>query len=295
MHRRSAIAVAIAVVALSSIPSRAAAGPWVPEVGHGYAKLWMKWLYGYGFNDGTQTHTDFGGYNELFLATYGEVGLVHEDEIGLAAVWHTDLLRTFYLRDQRTNELGIHVAPGDPAVGLRLRFLKLDRFRMAFQSMIRAPLASGDEVQPVYSTDPPHEEIGRLRVGTGSWDFPLELSLGYGFDSGFYLAGSGGYMIRSEGYDHVVTWTAEGGMSTSSGFGIRGRFTGFHSIGNGSAPGHLSPSGQGNGTTYVGFAIETDWQFVERWYVGVAFEGGFFLVRRQTGGPVVDLYLATRF
>ncbi len=161
--------------------------------------------------------------------------------------------------------------------------------------MVRAPLATGDEVQPVYSTDTGNPEIGQLRLGSGSWDFPLELSLGYGFDNGFYLAGSGGYMIRSEDYDHVVLWTAEGGMSFPSGFGLRGRFTGFHSIGNGSTPGHTSPSGQGNGTTYVGFAIETDWQFVDNWYVGVAFEGGFFLVRRQAGGPVIDLYVATRF
>jgi hypothetical protein len=44
VQRRSAIVVV--VMALLSVPSQAEAGPWVPEVGHGYAKLWMKWLYG---------------------------------------------------------------------------------------------------------------------------------------------------------------------------------------------------------------------------------------------------------
>ncbi len=295
MPKRSTLAIAVIAATLLLTPDSAAAGPWVPAPGEGYAKLWLKWLYGFGFADGDGFRFDFGGYNELFLATYGEVGLIQEDEIGLAVVWQTDLMRTFYLRDQRADQLHAHVAPGDPAAGLRLRFLKIDRFRMAFQAMVRAPLASGAEVQPVYSTEPPHAEIGRLRVGTGSWDFPLELSIGYGFDSGFYLAGSGGYMIRSESYDHVLLWTAEGGVTTASGFGIRGRLTGFHSIGNGSAPRALSPSGQGNGTTYVGFAVETDWQVVPHWYVGLAFEGAFFLVRRQSGGPVIDLYVATRF
>jgi hypothetical protein len=105
-------------------PSAASAGPWVPEPGEGYAKLWVKWLYGFGLRDGDGTYYELGTYNELFVSTYGEVGLVRN----LAMYWHTDLLRTFYLEDLTTGSPDVHAGPGDPALGFRYELVSAGRF-----------------------------------------------------------------------------------------------------------------------------------------------------------------------
>jgi hypothetical protein len=271
-------------------PSAASAGPWVPEPGEGYAKLWVKWLYGFGLRDGDGTYYELGTYNELFVSTYGEVGLVRN----LAMYWHTDLLRTFYLEDLTTGSPDVHAGPGDPALGFRYQLVSAGRFVSAIEAFTRAPLASGDPVQPVLSREEGNPQIGELRIGAGAWDVGGGVSVGYGWDR-FYAAASGAVIYRSEGYDDVITWTAEGGYNGGNGFAIRARLTGFHSLGNGSAPYPLSPSGQGNGTNYVGFAIETDWELWPTTFVGVTFEGGIAAIRRQTGGPVIDVYVAKKF
>ncbi|MCA9583096.1 MAG: hypothetical protein KC416_14960, partial [Myxococcales bacterium] len=71
------------------------------------------------------------------------------------------------------------------------------------------------------------------------------------------------------------------------------RVTSLSPLKNGSARRDESPSGIGNGTSYIGFAMEFDYEFVERWYIGMTFEGGVANIRRQTGGPVLTAYLAT--
>lgn len=75
----------------------------------------------------------------------------------------------------------------------------------------------------------------------------------------------------------------------------RARVTGHYALGNGDAPPDETPSGLGNGTSYTGAALEGDYRIGDRWFVGLSLEGGLFLIQRQTGGPVVSVYLATKF
>lgn len=289
MHR---IAAALALVVL--VPaSEAAAGPWAPEPGHGYAKLWLRYLYGFDYRAGDGTTYGYGAYHEASLSVYAELGLVET----LGFVLHSDILRTFHLEDPRDGHYESHVTVGDPLVALRWQFLSLDRFVMAVEAGVRAPFARPGPVQIVYGTDEGNPAVGALRVGTGVWDVPVSVGAGYGWDA-FYLAGSAGYVLRTDGFEHVVTWTLEGGASLrDEGLGVRGRVVGYHSIGVAFDPAAArteSPSGINNGTSYVGFAVEGDYQFAPSWFVGASIEGGFGIAR-QTQGPVVTVYAATRF
>ncbi|MEM9069902.1 MAG: hypothetical protein AAGE52_15425 [Myxococcota bacterium] len=271
-------------------PSTALAGPWTPEPGHGFAKLWTKWLLGHGYVDGNGNRTNYGNYHEFFVATYGDIGIVD----GLAAFWHTDLLRVFTLQDPRTGERQAHVAPGDPALGLRWRFLQVDRFVMSVEGSVRAPLARSRPVQNVYARSDPHEQLGELRVGAGVWNVDGRLSLGYGFDR-VYLAASGGYQWRGEGFDDRITWSAEVGGNFTDRWGGRARASGAHSLDEDGAPRGNSPSGIGNGVSWAGFALEVDYRLRDGWYLGLTLEGGLSGLRRQTGGPVTSLWVATQY
>jgi len=288
---RACVLATVMSILLLGVPGHALAGPWTPEPGHGYAKLWAKWLPGSGYHTGSGETVPYGAYHEFAVATYGEVGVAE----GLALFWHTDVLRLFSLTDPRTDEAQSHVAPGDPAVGLRYRFLSTGRFVMAGEASVRAPLASGDPVQEVASTDAGMPVVGELRVGSGVWDFSGALSAGYGWNH-FYLAGGGGYVARTGGFDHAITWSLEGGTSLSDvPLAFRLRLSGLHPIDTGNAPRDESPSGIGNGTQYAGFAVEADWEFIPNAWLGLTFEGGLFGIRRQTGGPVLVLYGAMKF
>jgi hypothetical protein len=109
------------------------------------------------------------------------------------------------------------------------------------------------------------------------------------------VAAGAGWVARTGGYDHALVWTAELGGTFSETLSGRIRLSGYHSIRTGDDPRDESPSGIGNGTSYTGVAIEGEWQFTERWYLGLTLEGGALGVRRQTGGPVISPFLATRF
>ncbi len=279
---------------VSSMPSPACASPWSPAPGHGYAKLWLKWLYGFGYHEADGKTTNYGAYNELFLNGYAELGLVP----GLAATLHFPFAEFFTLEDTRNRDKQRHITVGDPALGARYQVLSLGRFAASLEAFARAPLAPAGVKQAVYSKDDggsgDKERIGGLRIGTGVWDAYSGVALGYGWDR-IYLAGSGGYTVRTGGYHDVANWTAEVGGSYSKKWQGRMRITGFHSLDNGTAPRHNSPSGIGNGTTYLGFAIETEYQIKRRWYLGLALQGGGGLISRQTGGPVTDFYVATNW
>lgn len=292
MRRSSVVALLAAALVLGGA-SRASAGPWAPDQGSGYVKLWLKYLYGFWFNDPDGNVLNYGAYHEVHLSTYAEVGLV--DRVGL--VLHAPVVRTFHLEDPRDGNYTSHVSPGDPTVSLRWQLLSLGRLAGSIEGGVRMPFARPGPVQPLVSTDEGNPEIGALQIGTGVWDFPLVAAVGYGFD-GFYLAGSGGYVMRTSGYDHQIVWSAEGGWNIDSQWAARARVTGVHSIDvwfDDEAPGHLSPSGIGNGTGYIGVAAEVDFQFQPQWYVGMTVEGGLGFLSRQTGGPVITLYLANRF
>lgn len=283
------------MAATLAVPRSAAAGAWSPEPGHGYVKLWFKYLYGFDYAAGDGNIYGYGQYHEAFLAAYAEMGLVDR----VALVLHSDLVRTFHLEDPREGQgVQSHFTPGDPYLGARVQFLQVDRLAMSAEVGVRAPFARPGAVQTLYSTDDGNPAVGALMTGTGVWDVPLTLSVGYGFDD-WYLSGSAGYVMRTEGFDHALTWSVEGGANLrEEGFGFRGRVVGYHSLDvffDEGAERTDSPSGINNGTSYLGFAVEGDVQVEPGWFVGATVEGGLGLLIRQTGGPVVTGYVANRF
>lgn len=291
--RALALAVLLALAPNALLPDRAAAGPWAPDQGHGYTKLWLKYLFGYGYFDGQGAFHEYGFYQELFLSAYAEVGVIDR----VALILHAPVLQSFHLEDPRDGSWESHVGPGDPTLSVRWQFLQAERFAMGAELGVRAPFARPGRVQPVYSREEGNRRLGALEIGTGVWDFPLTIAAGYGADD-FYLAGSVGWMMRTDGFDHVFLWSLEGGTTVEGRVGIRGRVVGYHSVPvyfDPGAPRHESPSGIGNGTSYIGFAIEVDWQVEPNWFVGFTGEGGLGYLVRQTGGPVLTLYVARRF
>lgn len=285
---------AAVTVALSLFAAPAEASPWAPEQGHGYAKIWMKYLLGFGFVDSEGNTSDYANYHELFVASYGQVGL----GAGFAFWWQSDLVRTFYLRDPVDSRRRAHVASGDPAIGASWQFVARDRLAMSLSFGVRAPLAEANPVQTVYSRSPndagEFEALGELQLGEGAWSTSTKLELGYAFDT-WYLAGSLGYAIRNRGYDDRFTWSLEAGLNFRPKLRGRIRVSGAHSLRFGTAERVNSPSGLGNGVSWAGVSLEGEYEFVDDSFVGVSLEGGLGFLRSQTAGPVISLYLANQF
>ncbi|MCB9610945.1 MAG: hypothetical protein H6721_02780 [Sandaracinus sp.] len=287
---KRSFAVILLVVSFAMPTSRASAGAWVPAPGHGYAKLWAKYLWGWGFVDGAGDMRGYESYHELFFATYGDVGVAPR----LAVFWHSDLLRTYHLGDARDGSVERHVAPGDPQVGLRLSLLQRDRLALAVEGAVRAPFARGGPQQTVYASKDPNEPIGELRVGSGVWEVEGRVAFGYAFDH-VYLAFATGYQWRGEGFDDRLLWSAEVGWSFTDAWASRVRASGAHSFRFESQPRASSPSGAGNGSSWAGLAWELERKIVDRWYASFVLEGGLFGLRRLSGGPVLSLGVATQF
>ncbi|MBX3251022.1 MAG: hypothetical protein KF901_27845 [Myxococcales bacterium] len=278
------------LLAAAASPSVARAGAWVPEPGHGYVKLWTKYLWGFSYIDGAGDSSRLGRYHELFVSTYGDVGVGPR----LALYWHADLLRTFYLGDPSDGSVSRHAAPGDPQVGARLRLWRSERGSLAAALGVRAPFARGDVVAPVRAYRAPHDELGGLRVGSGVWELEGRVAFGYAFDA-VYVAFSAGYQWRASSFDDRLLWSAEVGGSFARRWGWRARASGAHSLPTGDAPRAESPSGMGNGSSWAGLALELDRRLVREWYLGAVIEGGLFHLRRLSGGPVVSLAVSTQF
>ncbi len=280
------------LLSTSLVAPDADAGAWLPSPGHGYLKLWLKYLPGFWYNDGQGNRWDYGAYHELFANAYTEVGLVD----GLAFWVHAPLVQAFGLEDTRARAMQWHVTPGDPTMGLRLRVAHTGRASIALDASVRAPVARAGVVQPVYAAaGPEHQQVGALRIGNGATDVGLSLSIGYAKNN-WYVSGTVGAVYRSNNFDPAGTVLLEGGGRVARDrVGIRGRLTGFLSLPVGTAPRHESPSGMGNGSRYWGFALEADVRVAARWDVGLTIEGGAGPLVRQTGGPVLSLYAATTF
>lgn len=296
-HPRLSSLLVLVTLSLCLLPSTALAGPWTPAPAEGYAKVWVKWLPGFGYHPGNASvrnqlgnAVDYGAYHEVFLAAYGEVGLAD----GLALFVHSDLARAFWLEDPRSGEIEQHIAPGDPALGMKLKLFKSGRFIWSLEGSARFPLATSIEVQEVFATDDAHTRIGALRVGSGVFDFAAQTSFGYGWDT-VYAAASAGWLARTGGYDHALLFQLEAGMRFSERWQGRGRVTGHYAIRTGNNPRDDSPSGIGNGTSYTGLALEADYEWTKHWYIGTVLEGGLLGVVRQTGGPVISVYVAHKF
>lgn len=290
MKRLALVLLLLLGASLAMPTSQASAGAWVPAPGHGYAKLWAKYLWGWGFVDGAGDMRGYESYHELFFATYGDVGVAPR----LAVFWHSDLLRTYHLGDARDGSVERHVAPGDPQVGLRLSLLQRDRLALAVEGAVRAPFARGGAQQTVYASKDPHEPIGELRVGSGVWEVEGRVAFGYAFDH-VYLAVATGYQWRGEGFDDRLLWSAEVGWSFTDAWASRVRASGAHSFRFESEPRASSPSGAGNGSSWAGLAWELERKIVDRWYASFVLEGGLFGLRRLSGGPVLSLGVATQF
>lgn len=285
----SATLASLASLALLALtPTSAAAGAWVPAPATGYVKLWTKWLHGIGYHDRDDETIDYGTYNELFVATYGEVGVVDR----LAATWSIDLLRSAWLEDPRTGDSQGHQSIGDPRLGLRYALLREGRLAVATDLSVLAPLASDRARQPFVYDD--GTIAGEYRLGAGVWEVGADLSAGLGLD-GYYLQAAVGYLLRTGGFDDVVRFQLEGGTNITERLATRLRVTGNMALEANDAPYVENPAGIGNGVSYVGFAIEADYAFIEDWFIGFTFEGGVLGIRRQTGGPVLSLYGAHRF
>lgn len=289
--RRLAAASVLAGLCLAAAPAHA--GPWIPDPGHGYLKLWARWLAGFGYHAADGSTIPYGAYHEVSLNAYAEVGV----GAGFMVWANSPFVSTFTLSDPRAGgETRAHVAFGDSTAGARYGIVRRGPFRFSVGAFVRAPIAPSGVRQDVYSTEgpPARAPFGGLRIGNGAWDLGGELSAGYGW-SRVYTAASVAWVWRSDGFDPVLTYTAEAGASVTQRWSARLRVTGYHSIALGSARRHNSPSGIGNGTRYVGFALETDYRVSGRSFVGLTFEGGVAAIERQTGGPVTSIYYALQF
>jgi len=277
----------------------ASAGPWVPEPGHGYAKAWIRWLPGLGYFPGPEAAAQgiegpqlLGAYQELFLGLYGEYGIWP----GVAVVAHWNPVRTFLLEDTRGGTARFHASAGEPRLGARVHLANKGRFTLAAEGSVAAPISSGEPVQQVYSALNDKPLVGELQTATGVWGVYGGLAAGLGLDA-LYLAASVGASARSRGFDSVVLWTAEAGRR----FGKRRlwqsrlRILGHHPLGDGVAPYHSSPSGLGNGTHYLAFTIEVDYEVRPGLMLGLSVAGGLYPVVRQSGGPVLTASIARVF
>jgi hypothetical protein len=289
---RTTIALLVVLIA-----TPAAAGPWVPEVGTGYGKVGLRWLPGFAYFPGPEHAAEegwigpqwYGSYNELFVETYAEFGVAP----GVAVTFGDQVLRTFFLVDPRTGDTGPHASTGEPGLGFRVSLIRSGRFASSAELAVRAPLSSSDPVQDVIGTSEGHPTIGDLQIATGVWEVQGTLSAGIGWDRG-YLAWTAGVAGRGGGYDTLVVWTVEGGRPMGRQGRVQGRvrISGQHPLGDGSAPYHRSPSGIGNGTRYLAFTLELERRVATHLSVGGSLAGGLGPVARQTGGPVLTVYLA---
>ena len=273
------------------VSQTAQAGPWTPPSGHGYVKVWGSWLAGFEYQDKNGDLRDIGQYHQLNWSAYVEVGLVES----LAAWAHAPFMRFFWLEDPRTGDVQSHVAPGDPTLGLRWRFFARGGFALAAEGGVSLPIANDSPLQSVVDAEETGQPvIGQLQAGTRVVDLPLTVTGGYSFGKA-YTAASVSYIIRTDGYAHDVGFTAEGGYTFGVPITLRLRTTGRFPLPIGDAPRSNSPSGIGNGTSYLGFAGEFEYAFYQSWSAGFSIEAGPIGVRRQARGPVLSLSLSTHF
>lgn len=296
MQGRSSTAIITGALALllCAAPSPTLAGPWTHEPGHGYLKLWLRWLPAIEFSDGTDAKRHIGSYHEVFFNGYAELGVSN----GLTFSFHLPALRTFFAEDLPTGETRAHIAPGDPTLGAVIRLKQHKNWILSGEVGVTIPVADAKPVQTIYEepandTSPP-TPLGDLQLGTGVVSIPLRLSTGFSFSRG-YVAGSFGYVIQTDGYVHELVFSIEGGYRFGERFSLRNRIHGRYPLPIGSAPRHSSLSGVGNGTSYTAGAIDAEYRVSDHFAFGLSIEGGLFAVRRQARGPVTSLFGAFTF
>jgi hypothetical protein len=290
-NRRLTTLALLCLVLFCSSPVRA--GPWVPDPYHGYIKAWTRWLLGEGWSDGNGDRVDAPAYHEVMFNLYLEQGLPGR----VALVVHWPVVALFMLEDPSRGKMTTHATTGDPALGVRWNFIYWRGLAAALHGSLRFPVAPSAPVQVQLSPAPPHAPFGQLQVGSGVFDGTLGASLGYGW-SRFHVAAFLGYILRSGGFDHDLYWNGEFGVTFFERLGLLARLTGCHPlpvrIGD-EQPRHTSLSGIGNGTSYVGLALEAGYRVYGPLTLGLTVEGGLFAVQRQSRGPVFSLFFATTY
>jgi len=291
--------VGVLLVAAALFPTAAVAGPWAAEPGGGYAKIGVTWLPGVGLfrgpeavdADGLENPVLYGFYQEVAVSTYAELGLARR----LTATLQWTPVRSFLLADP-VDGTGAWVTVGEPRVGLRAQAVQAGPFALSLEGHVTAPTTGNDPVASVHAVTDGNPRVGELRVATGVWEFEAALHAGVGL-KGLYLAFHGAAQKRTGGWDSVLRWGIEAGTKVGKRklTHTRVKLYGFHPLGDGTAPYHRSPSGLGNGTTYVAFTVEIDRELPDGWFVGVSLAGGVAPVVRQTGGPVIGGSVARRF
>lgn len=263
-------------------------GGWTLPRNGGYAKLWLRWqaaigaLSGHYGPDGTRLPS--GDYNEIFFNTYGEYGLA--ERLTLVGFW--PVVTSFHMSN--LNDYS-YTGTGDMSLGLRWGIIQ-HRAVLALQFTATAPLANSSIAKPFYNIET-GERIGELRVGAGVWDLEPRLQAGYGWNRG-HAGAEIAYKYRSKDFLPVLSVSAEGGRRLSEKMYGTFRTVMVEPLGTSAAPLDNSPSGIGNGTEYVGFAFEVDWQRSANFSLGLTLEGAFTF-SRQTGGPVMSVYSAWKW
>jgi hypothetical protein len=217
-----------------------------------------------------------GGYAEVAVAPH------------LALTVHTDGLRVFQNADGFGQPARFFASPGEPALGVRAQFPPLRTLVASLDGSVRIPVLGGSPVDTV--RDRSGQPIGELTVATGVAQASVGATFGLGL-ARLYLVWGGGIEVAGGGWDNAAQWQAEVGWGRA-GRSTRIKLLGRHALGDGSAPYHTSPSGIGNGTSYVGFVIEIERVIAEGLSLGISLAGGLPGVRRQTGGPVLSVYFA---
>jgi hypothetical protein len=284
-----------AVLALSfCVPHSARAGPWVPAPNEGYIKISTRWLPAFGWSPGPDPAEEttveeralFGPYNEVFLGTYWEHGLL--PHVAYWVAWEP--VRLFILTDPRNGETRVHPGVGEPTLGLRANLFQKGPVAVGVEVAVTFPLLDNEPVNQVYSVAEGNPRIAEVRVGTGVWDVAPGFSIGAGWGR-VYVTGGVGVKVRSGGWDTVLLWNAEVGrtMGKNGNGSLRLKLVGHHPLGDGEVPYHESVSGIGNGTSYAGFTVEYDRKVSDHWFLGASIAGGLGPVIRQAGGPVISL------
>ena len=287
---------ALAAVCLVAAPALASAGPWTPAPGHGYLKVGLRALPGLGYSPHPddpyfqdEVPTLYAPYLEAGAQTYVEVGIAPR----LAATLSWEPIRTFLLYDPVDDKPRFFAAVGEPHLGARVQFAQMGRVALAAEGWFSIPIQSNDPVAPVYSIAEEPEQIGELRIARGAMEGYGGLAAGLGFGR-IYGAASFGVQKATVSWDTVLRWGFEVGGRVGRSGAAQGRIkiAGYHSLDDGTEPTHTSPSGLGNGTSYVGATLELDREIREGWYLSLSLAGGLGGLRRQTGGPVLGLAVA---
>ncbi len=265
---------ALAILAVSLLyPATAHAMAWTQPAGKGYAKMWLRGIFGNHAFKADGSIVPVAGYQDVSVRYYVELGLT--DKL-TAVTWGTP---AGWSRYDHTN-LG-YVGP--LAVGLRRGFFD-GRFRMAV------------EAQYGYTPDIGEENIAKL--GTGVSYLPQvrtqfavgELQAGYSFDWGWAVA-SGGLRWNSRvGVDSVAQGFVQVGWQLTETVSANVHAVAYEPFG---PVEDTNVAGTGQ-TRYVGVGLAASWWVSPGWGLSAGVEGAPY-AQSNAATPSFTLGVESRF